>query len=96
MRAFAFQLDTMKVDPSLQQAVDGGGPIPSMDEPLLPRLWPVLSAQGAVGIGAVALAAASASVWAFRQSRPPGFHARRGRAFLLVSPWQLICPPWGC
>lgn len=93
------QLDTLKVDPSLQQAkLMGAGRFHLWTSHLLPRLWPILSAQGAVGIGAVVLAEGGLSFLGL--GLPPeqaswGSMLAAGRAFLLVSPWQLIWPSLG-
>lgn len=93
------QLDTLKVDPSLQQArLMGAGRSHLWANHLMPRLWPILSAQGAVGIGAVVLAEGGLSFLGL--GLPPeqaswGSMLAAGRAFLLVSPWQLIWPSAG-
>lgn len=93
------QLDSLKSDPSLQQArLLGAGRLHLWRSHLLPRLWPVLSAQAAVGIGAVALAEGGLSFLGL--GLPPeqaswGSMLAAGRAFLLVSPWQVIWPSLG-
>jgi len=93
------QLDTLKSDPSLQQAkLMGAGRFHRWTGHLLPRLWPILSAQCAVGIGAVVLAEGGLSFLGL--GLPPeqaswGSMLAAGRAFLLVSPWQLIWPSMG-
>ena len=87
------------MDPSLQQAkLMGAGRFHLWTSHLLPRLWPILSAQGAVGIGAVVLAEGGLSFLGL--GLPPeqaswGSMLAAGRAFLLVSPWQLIWPSLG-
>lgn len=93
------QLDALKLDPSLQQArlMAAGWPHLWLRH-LLPRLWPILAAQGAVGIGAVVLAEGGLSFLGL--GLPPeraswGAMLAAGRGFLLVSPWQLIWPSFG-
>ncbi len=92
-------LDTLKLDPSLQQAkLMGASRFHNWTNHLFPRLWPILSAQGAVGIGAVVLAEGGLSFLGL--GLPPeqaswGSMLAAGRAFLLVSPWQLIWPSLG-
>ena len=93
------QLDTLKLDPSLQQAkLMGAGRFHLWTGHLLPRLWPILSAQGAIGIGAVVLVEGGLSFLGL--GLPPeqaswGSMLAAGRAFLLVSPWQLLWPSLG-
>lgn len=93
------QLDALKLDASLLQVRMMGAGRPHLwSRHLLPRLWPVLSSQGAIGIGAVALTEGGLSFLGL--GLPPeqaswGSMLAAGRAFLLVSPWQLIWPSLG-
>ena len=69
-----------------------------MTHHLAPRLWPVLSAQAGVGVGAVILVEGGLSFLGL--GLPPeraswGSMLAAGRAFLLVSPWQLLWPSLG-
>ena len=93
------QLDSLRLDSSLQQArLMGAGHRHIWVRHLGPRLWPLLSAQGAVGVGAVILVEGGLSFLGL--GLPPeqaswGSMLAAGRAFLLVSPWQLIWPSLG-
>jgi peptide/nickel transport system permease protein len=93
------QLDSLKLDPSLQQTrLMGAGRSHLWTNHLLPRLWPILSAQAAVGVGAVVLAEGGLSFLGLGLSPEQaswGSMLAAGRAFLLVSPWQLLWPSLG-
>lgn len=98
-RLALIQLDALREDRSLQQArLMGAKRAHLWSRDLLPRLWPLLAAQAAVGIGAVVLAEGGLSFLGL--GLPPeraswGAMLAAGRAFLLVSPWQLIWPSLG-
>lgn len=93
------QLDSFRRDPSLsQERILGAGKPHLMVHHLAPRLWPVLSAQAGVGVGAVILVEGGLSFLGL--GLPPeraswGSMLAAGRTFLLVSPWQLLWPSLG-
>lgn len=93
------QLDALKFDPSLVQArLMGAGAAHRLRHHILPRLWPVLGAQAAVGMGAVILVEGGLSFLGV--GLPPdraswGSMLASARAFFLVSPWLLLWPSLG-
>ncbi len=93
------RLDQLRQDPSLLQVgLLGAGPWHRFRRHLLPRLWPVLGAQAAVGLGAVILVEGGLSflgVGLPPQQASWGTMLASGRAFLLVSPWGLLWPSLG-
>lgn len=93
------QLDSFRRDPSLfQERLLGARVAHLMTRHLAPRLWPLLSAQAGVGVGAVILVEGGLSFLGL--GLPPeraswGSMLASGRVFLLVSPWQLLWPSLG-
>jgi peptide/nickel transport system permease protein len=93
------QLDALRGDLSLlQTTLQGASAMHRFRYHLLPRLWPLLSAQAAVGLGAVILVEGGLSFLGV--GLPPdraswGVMLASGRAFLLVSPWGLLWPALG-
>lgn len=93
------RLDALRGDASLLQArLQGAGPLHRLRAHLLPRLAPLLLAQASVGLGAVVLVEGGLSFLGV--GLPPdraswGAMLASGRAFLLVSPWQLLWPALG-